>query len=572
MLKSQETRRIAPEMDPLRVGMGWSPEDLEKPQILVESTYGQSHPGSAHLLELAQASSQAAGQNGGKAALYFATDICDGMSQGHDGGNYSLASRDIIANLVEIHAKATTFDAGVFLAGCDKSVPALLMAIGRINMPSVFVPGGVMGAGPGLLTLEQIGKYSAMFQRGEITQEQFTYYKLHACPSCGACSFMGTASTMQVMAEALGLALPGTALLPAGSPELAQAARQAGERAAQMALRGPSAREMVTRKSFENAVMVHAAISGSTNTLLHLPAIAREFGVELTADDFDQMHRGARYLLDVRPAGRWPAEFISYAGGVPRVMEEIRSMLHLDVMTVTGKTLGENLDALAQSGFYAQREKALEPFGLKREDVIRPFDAPIGRNGAVAVLKGNLAPQGAVVKHSAVPQEMHRAVLRARPFDSEEEAIAAVLHKEIHPGEAVLIRYEGPRGSGMPEMFYTTEAISSDPELAASIALITDGRFSGASKGPAIGHVSPEAASGGPIALVEEGDLIEIDIPARVLRICGIGGQERTEEEVTAALQERQARWTPKPPRCQRGVLSLFTQNAAPPALGGYLN
>ncbi len=572
MLKSQETRRIAPEMDPLRVGMGWSPEDLEKPQILVESTYGQSHPGSAHLLELAQASSQAAGQNGGKAALYFATDICDGMSQGHDGGNYSLASRDIIANLVEIHAKATTFDAGVFLAGCDKSVPALLMAIGRINMPSVFVPGGVMGAGPGLLTLEQIGKYSAMFQRGEITQEQFTYYKLHACPSCGACSFMGTASTMQVMAEALGLALPGTALLPAGSPELAQAARQAGERAAQMALLGPSAREMVTRKSFENAVMVHAAISGSTNTLLHLPAIAREFGVELTADDFDQMHRGARYLLDVRPAGRWPAEFISYAGGVPRVMEEIRSMLHLDVMTVTGKTLGENLDALAQSGFYAQREKALEPFGLKREDVIRPFDAPIGRNGAVAVLKGNLAPQGAVVKHSAVPQEMHRAVLRARPFDSEEEAIAAVLHKEIHPGEAVLIRYEGPRGSGMPEMFYTTEAISSDPELAASIALITDGRFSGASKGPAIGHVSPEAASGGPIALVEEGDLIEIDIPARVLRICGIGGQERTEEEVSAALQERQARWTPKPPRCQRGVLSLFTQNAAPPALGGYLN
>lgn len=572
MLKSQETRRIAPEMDPLRVGMGWSPEDLEKPQILVESTYGQSHPGSAHLLELAQASSQAAGQNGGKAALYFATDICDGMSQGHDGGNYSLASRDIIANLVEIHAKATTFDAGVFLAGCDKSVPALLMAIGRINMPSVFVPGGVMGAGPGLLTLEQIGKYSAMFQRGEITQEQFTYYKLHACPSCGACSFMGTASTMQVMAEALGLALPGTALLPAGSPELAQAARQAGERAAQMALRGPSAREMVTRKSFENAVMVHAAISGSTNTLLHLPAIAREFGVELTADDFDQMHRGARYLLDVRPAGRWPAEFISYAGGVPRVMEEIRSMLHLDVMTVTGKTLGENLDALAQSGFYAQREKALEPFGLKRENVIRPFDAPIGRNGAVAVLKGNLAPQGAVVKHSAVPQEMHRAVLRARPFDSEEEAIAAVLHKEIHPGEAVLIRYEGPRGSGMPEMFYTTEAISSDPELAASIALITDGRFSGASKGPAIGHVSPEAASGGPIALVEEGDLIEIDIPARVLRICGIGGQERTEEEVSAALQERQARWTPKPPRCQRGVLSLFTQNAAPPALGGYLN
>ena len=572
MLKSQETRRIAPEMDPLRVGMGWSREDLEKPQILVESTYGQSHPGSAHLLELAQAAAREADQNGGKAALYFATDICDGMSQGHEGGNYSLASRDIIANLVEIHAKATTFDAGVFLAGCDKSVPALLMAIGRVDMPSVFVPGGVMGAGPDLLTLEQIGMYSAMYQRGEISEEQFTYYKLHACPSCGACSFMGTASTMQIMAEALGLALPGTALLPAGSKELAEAARQAGERAARLAVSGPTAREMVTRESFENAVMVHAAISGSTNTLLHLPAIAREFGVELTADDFDRMHRGARYLLDVRPAGRWPAEFISYAGGVPRVMEEIRSMLRLDAMTVTGKTLGENLDALARSDFYDRREEALKPFGLKREDVIRPFGDPIGREGAIAVLKGNLAPQGAVVKHSAVPKEMHRAVLRARPFDSEEEAIAAVLRKEIHPGEAVLIRYEGPRGSGMPEMFYTTEAISSDPELAASIALITDGRFSGASKGPAIGHVSPEAACGGPIALVEEGDLIEVDIPGRVLRVCGIGGQERSEEEVAAVLARRKARWTPKPPRYQSGVLSLFTQNAAPPAQGGYLN
>ncbi len=572
MLKSQEVRKIAPEMDPLRMGMGWTVEDLEKPQVLVESTYGQSHPGSAHLLELSQKAAAEIDKNGCKAAQYFATDICDGMSQGHDGGNYSLVSRDTIANLIEIHAKATTFDAGVFISSCDKSVPAQLMAIGRIDMPSIVVTGGVMAAGPDLLTLEQIGMYSAMAQRGEITEEQFTYYKHHACPSCGACSFMGTASTMQIMAEALGLMLPGTALLLATSPELPETAVLAGRRAAQMAREGLTARQMVTDKSFENAVMVHAAISGSTNTLLHLPAIAREFGIELDGDSFDRIHRGARYLLDVRPAGRWPGEFFSYAGGVPRVMEEIKSMLHLDAMTVTGKTLGENLEDLKASGYYARREAQLEQFGLTRRDVIREFASPIGSDGTVAVLKGNLAPQGAVVKHSAVPKEMHQAVLRAQPFDREEDAIAAILHGEIRPGDAVIIRYEGPRGSGMPEMFYTTEAISSDPALSASIALITDGRFSGASKGPAIGHVSPEAAAGGPIALVEEGDLIEVDIPGRVLRICGIAGEPRTPEEIDGILARRRENWREKAPRYETGALGLFTRNAAPPMLGGYMD
>ena len=449
-LKSQETRRLAPEMDPLRMGMGWTAQDLEKPQVLIESTYGQSHPGSAHLLQFAQEAAKAADTAGAKSALYFATDMCDGMSQGHDGGNYSLVSRDTIANLIEIHANATTFDAGVFIASCDKSVPAQLMAIGRINIPSIVVTGGVMEAGPDLLTLEQIGKYSAMFQRGEITEEQFTFYKHHACPSCGACSFMGTASTMQIMAEALGLMLPGSALMPATCEDLVEVARKAGARAAQMAVEGITARDMVTEKSFENAVMVHAAISGSTNTLLHLPAIAREFGVELDADSFDRMHRGAHYLLDIRPAGRWPAEYFYYAGGVPRVMEEIKSMLHLDVMTVTGKTLGENLEDLRQNGFYDRCDQLLQKTGLGRTDIIRTFQKPIGSHGTVAVLKGNLAPGGSVVKHSAVPKEMHQAVLKARPFDSEEEAIHAILTHQIHPGDAVFIRYEGPKGSGMP--------------------------------------------------------------------------------------------------------------------------
>ncbi|WP_322171109.1 dihydroxy-acid dehydratase [Acutalibacter sp. M00118] len=571
MLKSQQIRALAPEMDPLRMGMGWSAQDLEKPQILVESAYGQSHPGSAHLLELTQAAGREIDQNGGKAALYFTTDICDGMSQGHDGGNYSLVSRDMMAGMIEIHAGATTFDAGVFLSSCDKSVPAQLMAIGRINMPAIVVTGGVMAAGPDLLTLEQIGKYSAMYSRGEITLEEFTYYKHHACPSCGACSFMGTASTMQIMAEALGLMLPGTALLPATSPLLRETAIAAGKQAVRLATGGLPPRQMVTRHSFENAVMVHAAISGSTNALLHLPAIAREFGVALSADDFDRLHRGAHYLLDVRPAGRWPAEFFSYAGGVPQVMEEIRSMLHLDAMTVTGKTLGENLDALRRSGYYEERQALLAPTGLTRTDVIRPFDAPLGDNGTVSVLKGNLAPLGAVIKHSAAPKEMHQATLRARPFDCEEDAIAAIFRHDIQPGDGVIIRYEGPGGSGMPEMFYTTEAISSDPELAASIALITDGRFSGASRGPAIGHVSPEAAAGGPIALVEEGDLIEIDLPNRRLCLVGIAGERKSPAEIDAALAVRREHWTPPAPRYRRGALRLFTQNAASPMEGGYM-
>ncbi len=571
-LKSQEVRKIAPEMDPLRMGMGWTAEDLEKPQVLIESTYGQSHPGSAHLLELSQLAGKGCDEEGAKSALYFATDMCDGMSQGHDGGNYSLASRDTIANLIEIHSNATTFDAGVFLSSCDKSVPAQLMAIGRVDIPSIVVTGGVMEAGPDLLTLEQIGTYSAMFQRGEISEEQFTYYKHHACPSCGACSFMGTASTMQIMAEALGLMLPGSALMPATCDDLKKVAFEAGRQAAKLCGSRLSARKIVTKESFENAIMVHAAISGSTNTLLHIPAIAREFGVSIDAEDFDRLHRGAHYLLNIRPAGEWPAEYFYYAGGVPRIMDQIKSMLHLDVMTVTGKTLGENLQELSQNGYYDRCEELLAKTGRKSTDIIRKFDDPIGTNGAIAVLKGNLAPDGGVVKHSAVPKPMHKAKLVARPFDCEEEAISAILTHKIHPGDAVIIRYEGPKGSGMPEMFYTTEAISSDPELSASIALLTDGRFSGASRGPAIGHISPEAAEGGPIALVEEGDLIEIDIPARVLRIYGVKGEEKSEAEIAEILARRREAWKPRERKYRSGVLGLFTEKAASPMKGGYLN
>lgn len=568
---SQDIRAIAPEQDPLRMGMGWTAEDLSKPQIMVESTFGDSHPGSAHLFELVERAVAGVNETGGKAARYFATDICDGMAQGHDGINYSLASRDTIANLIEIHAGATPFDGGVFVSSCDKAVPAHLMGIGRVNMPSILVTGGVMDAGPDLLTLEQIGIYAAQCARGEITEDKLTWYKHHACPSCGACSFMGTASTMQVMGEALGLMLPGSALMPATCTDLRDVAYRAGQQVMELARMGLKPRDIVTMKSFENAIMVHAAISGSTNSLLHIPAIAHEFGLELDAETFDRLHRGAHYLLDIRPAGKWPAQYFYYAGGVPRIMEEIRSMLHLDVMTVTGKTLGENLDELKANGYYDKCDAYCTAVGCKWQDIIRPFDQAIGKDGAIAILKGNLAPEGAVIKHTACPKEMFRATLNARPFDSEEEAIHAVLTHAIKPGDAVFIRYEGPKGSGMPEMFYTSEAISSDKELGRSIALITDGRFSGASTGPSIGHVSPEAADGGPIALVEEGDLIHIDVIERKLEIVGVQGQPKTPEEMDAILAARKAAWKPKAPKYPSGVLKIFSEHAVSPMKGGYM-
>ena len=579
MLTSQKMRKLAPELDPLRLGTGWKPEDLSKPQIFIESTFGDSHPGSGHLDQLVEAARDGIAQAGGHGARYFCTDMCDGESQGTDGINFSLASREMIANMIEIQANATPFDAGVYLASCDKGLPGNLMGLARVNIPSVVVTGGTMAAGPDLLTLEQLGMYSAKFERGEIDEEKLNWAKRNACPSCGACSFIGTASTMQIMAEALGLALPGSALLPATSPDLIEYARNAGRLAVKLAaMEHMSPSDIVTMDSFENAILVHAAISGSTNTLLHLPAIAHEFGIEIDGDTFDRLHRGAHYLLDIRPAGRWPAEFFYYAGGVPAIMEELKSVLHLDVMTVTGKTLGENLEELKQNGFYDRCQNWLNQanarygLSLTRQDIIRPYDQAIGTDGSIAVLKGNLAPEGAVIKHTACPKEMFSAVLNARPFDSEEECIDAVLHHRVKPGDAVFIRYEGPKGSGMPEMFYTSEAISSDKELGKSIALITDGRFSGASTGPVIGHCSPEAQAGGPIALVEEGDLIQLDVKERILAVVGVKGERKTPQEIDAILAQRKKSWKPKFSKYPRGVLRLFSDLAASPMKGAYLD
>ncbi|MBC8062432.1 MAG: dihydroxy-acid dehydratase, partial [Clostridiaceae bacterium] len=397
MLKSQELRNKAPEIDSLRLGAGWKLEDLKKPQIIVESSFGHSHPGSAHLDTLVEEAYKGVYEKGGKPAKFFVTDICDGEAQGHDGINYSLVSREIMADMIEIHVEATPYDAGVFITSCDKSVPAHLMAIARLNMPAVFVPGGIMNAGPDMLTLEQIGTYSAQFERGEITEEKFKYYKHNACPSCGACSFMGTASTMQIMAEALGMAMPGTALVPATSQELKSIARLAGEHALKLIEMNIKPAQIMTIKAFENAIMVHAAIAGSSNTLLHLPAIAHELGIEIEPELFDEIHRKIPYLLNIRPSGYYPGSYFWYAGGVPAIMEEIKEYLNLDVLTVTGKTLGENLEDLKKSSFYEKCNEYLKVLEVKKEDIIRKKENPIQPQGAIAILKGNLAPEGAVV-------------------------------------------------------------------------------------------------------------------------------------------------------------------------------
>jgi len=570
-MKSQQLRKVAPELDSLRLGSGWSIEDLDKPQIIIESSYGHSHPGSAHLNKLVDEAGKGVSDGGAKAANYYVTDICDGEAQGHDGMNYSLVSRDIMAAMIEIHVKATPFDAGVFITSCDKSVPAHLMAIARLNMPAVFVPGGIMKAGPDLLTLEQIGKYNAQFVRKEITEEQFMLYKKDACPDCGACSFMGTASTMQVMTEALGLAMPGSALIPTHIHYLKDITRRAGERAVALASEQLLPSEILTMEAFENAIMVHAAIAGSSNSLLHLPAIAHELSLHLPPELFDEIHKKIPFLLNIRPSGFWPGEYFWYAGGVPAIMEEIKEFLHLNVRTVTGKTVGENLDIMRQNGFYEGARKYLNALGVKVSDIIKPLNDPIRSQGAIAILKGNLAPEGAVVKHAAVSPKLMQVTLKARVFNNEESAQEAVLQKNIQPGEAVFIRYEGPKGSGMPEMFYTTEAIASDPELIETIALITDGRFSGATRGPAIGHVSPEACEGGPIALVEEGDLIHIDIPARKLDITGINGMPKTPEEIEAILCERRKQWKKPESPYTTGILSIYTKNSVSPMKGGYM-
>lgn len=560
-LHSNQMRRAAPEVDALKLASGLAPGELDRPWVLVETSGGQSHPGSYHLHELADFAVKGVLTAGGASARYNCTDMCDGIAQGTEAMNYSLVSRELLSFAVEVHAVSGHFDAAILISGCDKSLPGHLIAAARLNLPAIIIPGGVMDVGPSSTTLERVGSLHSQLRRGEIKDPEYSYLTCHSCPSAGACSFLGTAATMQIMSEALGLALPSSSIAPGYGFEIRHKAAQAGERIIHLIEKNIKAQDILTREAFENAIMMHAAIGGSTNALLHLPAIAFECNIDLPIELFDEFNQEIPYLANVRPSGVHPVNLFWYAGGAQAIICEIQDYLHLDVLTVTGRSLGENLEELERTGHFNNITRYLENYRLTKADIIRPKNNPIS-TGSLAVLHGNLAPGGAVVKKSAVDPSMHVFHGKAKVFDSQQNAIDAIFAGEIKSGDAIVIRYEGPRGNGMPEQFYVTEAISSHPVLSKSVALITDGRFSGASRGPCIGHVSPEAASGGTIAVVEEEDPIYIDLNKKILQL------EVPEEEIHRRLEQ----WRPPETRYTKGLLALYTRHALSADKGGRFN
>lgn len=563
-LRSQQVRSKSFEGDALRMSMDWTVADLDKVQVLVESTAGSSHPSSYHLNELTAEAEKGVLQAGGKPALYTATDICDGVAQAHAGMHYSLASRDFIASMVEIHALATPFDAMVLSSAGDKAVPAHLMAIARLDIPAIHIPGGAMGAGPCMKSNEELWHMSVEVTEKKMTKEQFLAFQRACCPTCGACQYMGTAATMQVMAEALGLALPWSALIPATNAEIRRMARAAGQQVMELTRLGLTPSRILTREAFENAIMIHSAIGGSLNAVMHLIAIAREVGIELDAETFDAIHRNIPVLVDTKTAGKYPTELFWYAGGVPMVMKELREYLHLDCITVTGRTVRDNLEQFAASEMPNYAEMFLANYKLNKRDVIYPIKKPLKSEGSLALLKGNLAPNGATIKKSAVVEEMMVHEGFARVYDTEQSAVEAFLNRDFQSGDVIVIRYQGPRATGMPEMFFMSELIASDPVLSRTTALVTDGRFSGATRGPCIGYMGPEALDGGPIAFLQSGDTIRIDIPQRKLDIVGLNGSSASgEQEIAAELEKRKAEWR-RPDIRHKGALGQYTRLARP--------
>lgn len=562
IIRSERERALWAQFDALQMGTGWDEEDIVKPQILVEDAYGDSHPGSMHLMQVSEHVCRSIYKKGGCPGRFHATDICDGCAQGHDGMNMILASRETLCDMVELHAGFVPWDGMVLSSSCDKSVPAHLKAMARVNIPAVFVPGGSMRPGPDQTTSLVAGSISLrQKQRENISPEEIRNYKLSGCPSAGACTFLGTASTMQCMAEALGLALPGSALVPATMRDMLAYARAAGRAVMLLVEKNIRPSDILTPAAFRNAIIVHSAIGGSTNATLHLPSIARELELDLSPELFDEVNRVIPHIGNIFPSGKHLTEAFWFAGGIPAVQWALRDYLDLSVMTVTGKTLGENLDELRTDGFFERGEGYLRNYGLKKEEVILPVEETTEK-GSIAILKGNLAPEGSVIKYSACAENMRHLKGIARVYDSEEEAHDAVVRRQINPGEILVIRYEGPRGSGMPEMLMTTEAIVCDSRLNGSVSLVTDGRFSGATRGAAIGHVSPEAAMGGPLAYVETGDIIEYDIESRSLNVVGIAGKEIGVEASAAVLEERRANRSLKPIPYRKGVLKRYTESA----------
>ncbi|MBE6087243.1 MAG: dihydroxy-acid dehydratase [Clostridium beijerinckii] len=569
--KSIPERKLWSQFDSLQMGMDWDEEDIKKPQILIDDVFGDSHPGSSHLMGLTHQVSIGVYEKGGRPGQFHVTDICDGCAQGHDGMNFVLASREVIADMVEIHGSFVSWDGMVLISSCDKSIPAHLKAAARMDIPTIFVPGGSMRPAPYMSTSIKAGDISLREKKkGAITDQEVRDFKLTGCPSVGACQFLGTASTMQCMAEALGLALPGSALVPATMRDITAMSRKAGRQIMNLVKANITTKDILTQEAFYNAIVVHAAIGGSTNVMLHLPAIAYELGIELKPELFDEINHKIPHIGNIYPSGEYPTEAFWFAGGIPMVQWLLKDYLNLDVLTVTGKTLRENLEDIKNDGFFDRIEGYLHNYGLNRDQLIKPVETT-KEMGSIAVLKGNLAPEGAVIKYAAVSENMMYHVGAARVFDCEEDCHNAVIEDKINPGEVLIIRYEGPRGSGMPEMLMTTEAIVCDSRLNGSTVLLTDGRFSGATRGPCVGHISPEAATGGPIALVKDGDLIELDINERKLNIVGINGKSYKLEEIEKILEERKANWSLPKTGTRKGIFGRYTRGAVSAMKGAYL-
>ena len=517
--------------------LGYTKEELDRPLVGIVSSYNEIVPGHMNLDKIVEAVKMGVAMAGGTPIVFPAIAVCDGIAMGHTGMKYSLVTRDLIADSTECMAMAHQFDALVMVPNCDKNVPGLLMAAARLNIPTVFVSGGPMLAGHihgkkrSLSSMfEAVGSYAA----GTMTEDEVREYEEKVCPTCGSCSGMYTANSMNCLTEAIGMGLQGNGTIPAVYSDRIKLAKHAGMQVMEMYKKNIRPRDIMCEKAFLNAMTVDMALGCSTNTMLHLPAIAHEAGVDIDLDIANALSEKTPNLCHLAPAGPTYMEDLNEAGGVSAVMSELNKIGLLDTscMTVTGKTIAENIQGVVN----------------KNPEVIRPVENPYSKTGGIAVLKGNLAPDSAVVKRSAVVPEMMVHEGPARVFDCEEDAIAAIKGGKIVAGDVVVIRYEGPKGGpGMREMLNPTSAIAG-MGLGSSVALITDGRFSGASRGASIGHVSPEAAVGGPIAFVEEGDIIKINIPENTLNV------DISEEEMAA----RKAKWQPREPKITTGYLARY--------------
>ena len=517
--------------------LGFTKDEMKKPMVGIVSSYNEIVPGHMNIDKIVEAVRLGVAEAGGMPVVFPAIAVCDGIAMGHIGMKYSLVTRDLIADSTECMAKAHQFDALVMVPNCDKNVPGLLMAAARVNVPTVFVSGGPMLAGHvhGKKTslssmFEAVGAKKA----GTIDEKELAYFDEHTCPTCGSCSGMYTANSMNCLTEAIGMGLGGNGTIPAVYSERLRLAKMAGYAVMDMLKRNIRPRDIMTKEAFMNALTVDMALGCSTNTMLHLPAIAHEAGIELNMEIANEVSDRTPNLCHLAPAGHTYMEDLNEAGGVYAVMNELskKKLLNLDCMTVTGHTVGENIKDAVN----------------KDPKIIRPVEDPFMNEGGIAVLKGNIAPDTGIVKRSAVAPEMMVHEGPARVFDCEEDAIQAIYGGKINAGDVVVIRYEGPKGGpGMREMLNPTSAIAG-MGLGESVALITDGRFSGASRGASIGHVSPEAAVGGPIALIEEGDIIKIDIPANKLDVD-------VSDEV---MEERRKKWQPREPRVTEGYLARY--------------